>query len=347
MADSEGSGAEIIIPAEADGGAVELVIDKPGESAPTPVTPAAPVEPVVAKVPSESQKIVTADEGIESLKDQIARAKAESQQRLSEKDRRIQEAFENARRAELEAADAKKEVLTVQQRAVVTVLDSLKRDKEDARREYVLAADAGDHAKVAEALDKMSLANTRIVEAEKGKLELEERAKNPPVVTQRRVEPLADDDPAERFAASIEDNSPRSAKWVREHPEFARDETKNKSMERAHYSALAEGFAPETAAYFEHINHKLGITKAPAQEPLPPAREASRAPASAPVSRDVAQSPSATRPNSVHLSAEEVRTAIDTYSPLYPKASRQELLQKYATDKVALMKEGKIGRVAS
>ena len=121
-------------------------------------------------------------------------------------------------------------------------------------------------------------------------------------------------------------------------------------MERAHYSALAEGFAPESTSYFDHINLKLGITKAPAVAQAAvsdPPRETPRAPASAPVSRDVAQSPSATRPGSIHLTAEEVRTAIDTYSPLFPKASRQELLQKYATDKVTLMKEGKIGRVAS
>jgi hypothetical protein len=345
MADSEGAGAEVVIPVETDGGAVELVIDKPAEA----VTASGHKEPVIAQVAPEPQKVVTADEGIESLKDQIARAKAESQQRLSEKDRRIQEAFENARRAELEAVEAKKEVLTVKQSAVLTALDSLKRDKDDAKRKYKLAMEAGEFDKAADAQDEISLANARIVETEKGKLELEERAKAPPAVTQRRAEPLANDDPAERFAASIEGNSPRSAQWVREHPEFARDQDKTKSMERAHYSALAEGFAPESTPYFDHINQKLGITKAPivAQAAVDPPRETARAPASAPVSRDIAQSPSAQRPGSIHLTAEEVRTAIDTYSPLYPKATRQELLQKYATDKVALMKEGKIGRVAS
>src|SRR5271156_4237930 len=294
MADSEGAGAEVIIPVETEG-TVELAVDKPGE-APPALAPAVSQEPVVAKVsPEPAQKIVTADEGIESLKDQVARAQAESQRRLNESQRKIQEAFENTRRAEERAANAEKEVTSVKQGAVLTVLDSLKRDKEDARRKYALAADGGDHAKMAEAVDELSLANTRIIEAEKGKLELEERAKAPPVVaTARRVEPLADDDRAEQFAASIESHSPRSAQWVREHPEYARDQTKNDDMTAAHYAALGKRLKPETPAYFEFINRELGITKAPAQViETPPAREQARAPASAPVSRDVAQSPSA------------------------------------------------------
>lgn len=346
MADNEG--AEITLPGDTtNSGAIEIVIDKPGEAA-TAKSP----EPVIAQAPAvvEPQKIVTADEGIESLREQVAKAKEDSARRLSEKDRRIQEAFQNAQRAEQDAADARKEVLTVKQGAVLTVLDSLKRDKDDAKREYKTAMEAGEFDKAADAQDKISLANARIVEAEKGKLELDERAKAPAVVTQRRPEPLASDDPAERYAASIEKDYPRSAEWVRQHPEYARDEGKTQTMTRAHYSALGEGLVPDTPSYFEHINQKLGLSRvapAPVAGDPPPAREVARAPASAPVSRDVAQSPGATRPNSVHLTAEEVRTAYDTYSPLYPKATKQELLQKYAEDKVALIREGKIGRVAS
>ena len=341
MADNEG--AEVTIADAAGAGPIEIVIDKPGEAAP-------PV-PIVAQAPAvvEPQKIVTADEGIESIREQVARAKEDSARRLSEKDRRIQEAFQAAQRAEQEVAEARKEVLSVKQGAVLTVLDSLRRDKDDAKREYKVAMEAGEFDKAADAQDKISLANARIVEAEKGKLELEERAKAPPPAP-RRPEPLASDDPAERFAASIEKDSPRSAQWIRQHPEFARDQSKTEDMTAAHYAALGKRIKPDTPSYFEFIEQELGITKAPVadrQTVDPPARETSRAPASAPVSRDVAQSPGATRPNIVRLSAAEVRTAYDTYAPLYPKATKQELLQKYAQDKVALMEEGKIGRVAS
>lgn len=334
MAESEG--AEVNLPVEAASpDAIEIVIDKPGETA---AAAAKPPEPVIAQAAAEPQKVVTGDDGIEGLKEQVARAKAESERRLGESQRKIQEAYENARRAEERAAHAEKEVATVKQGAVLTVLDNLKRDKEDAKRKYRAAMEAGEFDKAADAQDELSLANARIVEAEKGKQELEERAKAPPVAP-RRTEPLPADDPAERLAATL---SPRSAAWVRSHPEFARDEAKQEEMTRAHFSALGEGHRADTEAYFDFVNRKLGITKAP-PDPVSPggiasgAREASRAPASAPVSRDVTQSPGSARPNTVHLTASEVATA---------KAMDMKL-EDYARYKVALIKEGKIGRVAS
>ena len=111
-------------------------------------------------------------------------------------------------------------------------------------------------------------------------------------------------------------------------------------MVRAHEDAVDDGHSVDSAGYFDFINKRLGLTK---EEPIretraEPPREVSRAPASAPVSRDVPQSPStAPRPGVVHLSASEVATA----------RAMDMSLEDYARYKVQLQAEGKIGRIAS
>lgn len=283
------------------------------------------------KTEQKPAQIITADEGIESLKEQVERAKRESTQRLAEKDRQIADAFRTAQEAQRETVSVKKD-------QVGTIIDSLSKDKEAARRDYSAAMQAGDFDKAAEAQDRISLANAKIVEAERGKTALEEEARNP----RQQVQPI--NDPADRLAASL---SPRSADWVRKHPEYARDAKLNRQMVRAHEDAVDEGHSPDSDDYFSYINSKLGLTEGRQVETRQQQhREASHAPVSAPVGRDVAQSPGAQRPGTVFLKPNEVKAAIETLSPLYPKASRDELLKIYAQNQKDLIAEGRISRAS-
>lgn len=272
-------------------------------------------------------KVVTAEEGIESLKEQVARAKRESAERLAEKDRQIAEAARIAQ-------EAQRETVTVKKDQVGTIIESLTKDKEAARRDYAAAMTAQDFEKAAEAQDRISLANAKIVEAERGKIALEEEAKAP-----QKVQPI--NDPADRLAASL---SPRSAAWVKAHPEYARDPKLNRQMVRAHEDAIDDGHVADSDSYFEFINEKLGLNSG--RQVDRQVREESRAPVSAPVGRDVPQAPGAQRPGSITLQPSEVKAAIETLSPLYPKASRDELLRIYAQNQQDLIAEGKIARRA-
>lgn len=272
--------------------------------------------------------IVTADEGIESLKEQVARAQRDSANRLAEKDRVIADAFKRA-------SDAEREVTVVKKDQVGTIIDSLMKDKEAARRDYQAAMEGGDYAKAADAQDRLSLSNARIVEAERGKLALEDEAKNHRPVAVQSVT-----DPVETMAGSL---SPRSASWVRSHPDYARDPRLTRQMVRAHEDAIDEGHAPDSDGYFGFIETKLGVGRPQRQES---GRDMNRAPVAAPVGRDIAQAPGQNRPGTVTLSPNEVRAAMDTLSPLYPDASRDELLRIYAKNRSDLISEGRMQRAS-
>ena len=86
---------------------VEIVIDEKAAAAPV-VQPTAVAEPVVAPVVAAAPvtRVVTADEGIDSLKEQAERARRESAERLAAADRKIAEAYKVA-------ADAQRETATV------------------------------------------------------------------------------------------------------------------------------------------------------------------------------------------------------------------------------------------
>jgi hypothetical protein len=309
--------AAVEVPVQSEEKSVDVVVDDKG-----------------AKI--DAPKIVSADEGIEDLKAQVEKAKKDSATRLAEKDRQIQEAFQRATAAE-------RETVTVKRDAVGTILEKLSADKDAARRDLIAAHEAGDFAKVADAQDRLSMANARIVEAEKGKMVLEDEAKNS---TGRQVQDSVSD-PVEAVARTMQ--SRRSADWIRQHPEAVVNGAVAPAAMSAHFSALDKGLAPDSDAYFEHLEGAIGGRRSEPrqQERQQTGRDMNRSPTSAPVNRDVVQAPGAQRPGSIRLEPHEVQTALDTYAPLYPKESRDQLLKRYAQDKMQLIDEGKISRRAS
>jgi hypothetical protein len=319
--------AAVEVPVVVDEPTVEVKVD----DKPKPETKAPP------------EKIVTADEGVESLKAQVEKARRDSAERLAYKDRQIAEAVKAAQ-------DAEKRVISTQQDQIGTIIDKLTSDKDMARRDYRAAIEAGEFDKAAEAQERMVMVAARIVKAEEGKFQLEQEAKNPP---RQIVAPQADD-VVEKLARST---SKKSGEWIRNHPQVVQEDgSLTPKALSAHYSALDRGYAIDSDAYFDHIESEIGGGSRRAAETQPirqdsrepmEGRDTNRAPASAPVSRDVAQSPGAQRPSSIRLEPQEVQTAIDTYAPLYPKESRDQLLQRYAKDKLQLIDEGKITRRAS
>lgn len=294
-----------------DGGSegVEIVIDK-------------------GKVADPASKIVTEDEGVESLKEQVERSKRESQQRLSEADRQI----EAARQATVQA---QREVVVQRKDTVATVIDSLMKDKETAKRDYIAAREVGDVAKEVDAQERLSMASAKLVKAEEGKLALEEQMQQQPV---RRQEYQSD--PAEHYIRT-QGIPQKSADWIRKHPEFVSNKTNFDAMVGAHNIAIKRGMTAESDEYFSFIGQTLGID-APQQRSEPTrSREQSRMPASAPVSRDTAQTPVRTRQNgALRLSPDQVKTALEINSD--PKATREQILKRYADNLIASVEEGHV-----
>jgi hypothetical protein len=259
--------------------------------------------------------------GIEALKQQLEmerNARAEAEKR--------------ARMAENTASKASYEVQDSNLQLIVSAIDSVNRTNTMLKRDYAAAMQAGNFDAAAEIQSQMSINGAKLLQLENGKAALTERLKNPP-----QQQPEMPADPVEAIASQL---SPRSAAWVRAHPECVRDKRLYMKMVGAHNIAVADGFQADTDEYFAEIERQLGYRKPQTavqqddeEEPTsmaakPMARKAP--PPAAPSSR--AASNGTGGRNTVTLTREEREMAnIMGMTP-----------EEYAKNKVALKKEGKL-----
>ena len=280
-----------------------------------------PPEETADEVESKADAPAVDDEGIKNLKRQL---EVERQAR-AEAERRAREAQNTASRASQEVQDSNLQL-------ILSAIDSVKRSSEMMKRDYAMAMSAGDFETAAEIQSNMSLNSAKLLQLENGKSALEQRLANPP-----RQEPERPADPVEAIASQL---SPRSAAWVRSHPECVRDRRLYMKMIGAHNIAVADGFEADTDEYFAEIERQMGYTKPKtavqddqdeeptsmaakpmAKKPPPPAAPSSRAASNGTGGR-----------NTVTLSREQREMA--SIMGMTP--------EEYAKNMVALKKEGKI-----
>ena len=277
-------------------------------------------EKVEAPEPEVNDEI-TPDVGIEALKIQL------EQERMARADAegRARAASEHAARAGAEVQDSNLQL-------IVSAIDSVNRTNYMLKRDYAAAMSAGNFEHAAEIQSQMSINGAKMLQLENGRAALEQRIANPPPRPQEA--PL---DPVETIASQL---SPRSAAWVRAHPECVKDRRLYMKMVGAHNIAVADGFQADTDEYFSEIERQMGYRKArtevareEAEEPTSMAAKPMTRkpqPPAAPSSR-TAGNGSAGR-NTVTLnSAEREMASIMGMTP-----------EEYAKNKVALKKEGKL-----
>jgi hypothetical protein len=283
---------------------------KPAKKAPKADEPAAEAAPAAAAVASDTE------EGIKKLKKQLAdeqAAHAATAQR--------------AREAENSEVKAKTDVQATQLDLVKGAIATTTQALDVLEGKYAEAAAAGDWAAAAKVQREIGSNSARLLQLENGKTALEKAPK--PVARESS-------DPVEQFTSNM---TPRSAAWVRAHPEFVRDARLNRKMIRAHEDAIDEGIAPDTDAYFESIEKTLALRQAPADDgetevalsdAARPTSQRSPAPAAAPVSRS--GNGNGSRPNVVRLSAEQREIA----------KLNGMTDEEYARQVVALKSEGRL-----
>lgn len=281
---------------------------------PEPIT----VEKTDPDPKSAAKTIVTAEEGVEALKKQLADEKALRQAA----DQRANEAAQGE-------AKARGDVQTTQLDLIKGAIEQLTQTKGVLKAKLSAAQAAQDFDAAAEAQWEMADTAAKLAQLDQGKIALERAPK--PV-------PRAPADPVEQFCAQL---SGASAAWVRAHPEFVRDGHKNRQMIAAHEIALARGHKADTEDYFKSIEKTLDLTPAvtrieskpdDADDPMAAAAQPVQrgAPAAAPVSRS--GNGVGGRPNVVKLSPAEVEIA----------SNMGMTVEEYARNKVALRKEGKL-----
>ena len=243
-------------------------------------------------------------------------------------------AEKQAREAASAASKASGDVHDTNIQLISSAIDTVKRENSMLKNRFRDAAATGDADLMAEIQETMSMNAAKLMQLEAGKTQLESRPKP-------TYEMPAPSDPIEAFASQL---SPRSAEFIRKNPDCVTDARKNKIMINAHGLALSKGIQADTDEYFNFIADALdmpapfrsarveeGDDSALSSASAPSQRRS--APPAAPVSR-TAMNNSGTRPNVVRLSREEREMA----------QMMGMTAEEYAKNKLALEREGKLGR---
>lgn len=247
--------------------------------------------------------------------------------------------LEDERRARAEAdSRAQTALSTAQDSNYTTIVNAI------AARETVMvqleaelasAIETGDGARAAKLQRRINAVDIELDKLNSGKAYLEDQSRQGR--TEGRVEPQPQPQkremPRDRKEEILQTVHPRSADWLRRHPDCLDDPAKNARMMAAHYEAVAENIEPNSDAYFAHIETKLGYRQPARKEPEvqkdPPPRQQQRdvVPA-APAARDMNGGSRMT----VTLTREERETA----------ESLGIDLKDYARNKLALIREGQL-----
>ena len=278
----------------------EIKIEEPKEEAPAEISP---------------------EDGIETLKKRF------EEERLA----RI-EAEKRADAAARMAHEARGQVDEGNLQLVTSAIDTLKRETDILKANLRAAMASGDYSAAADAQEAMADAKAKLLQLENGRAALQEQARNPRIHPQQ----IPAYDPVETLASQL---SPRSAAWVRAHPEFARNERLTQKMVAAHNLVTADGVQPDTDEYFETVERILGVqapaaSTAAAEAPMSAASAPTQrrsSPAAAPVSRSGTGTGGGS-PNVVRLSADEREMA----------KMMGMTAEEYARNKLALIKDGKL-----
>lgn len=273
---------------------------------------------------------IAPEEGIESLK---ARLKASDAARVEAENRARQASAlvnQEARRADVSD-------LQVIEGAISGIRQN--NDILKANKRALLAQGKWDAA--VDIDEQMAMNAAKLLRLEEGKAALEPTVRNPPPQVQQQ--PQNQNDAIERYVSTLH---PRSASWIRQHPEYVLDPAKTKNLEKAHYAALGEGIAPDTDDYYSFVEGKLfggndsghtgsGVpvvqqqhTESPMSDASKPKSNRTAPPPAAPVSR------SSGNKMRVTLTGEEIDAA---------KASGVSP-EEYYKNKQALLSEGRIGK---
>jgi len=210
------------------------------------------------------------------------------------------QAAEQARMAQNEASDSNMHLVS-------GAIESVRRDQEILKGNLRDAMAIGDYDKAAELQEQMAANITNLRQLERG---FEEMRQQP------RMQPQAAP-PGELTVDTLIDRvTPRSAEWLRKNRDALPDARSIRVMARAHEDAIDYGIAPESDAYFQFVENRLGINSARRSIPevdevmssAASTKQRRSAPPSAPVSRQPIDSPNH-RPGVITLTAAEVEAA--------------------------------------
>lgn len=298
---------------------IEIALDDP-----VPAKKHPEIEVVKAEETSQKtkEKIMEPEEGLEVLKKKLEQEKADKLAAES----RAKSAEARAKTAEETVVKAKNDVQDTNLHLITNAIETVKQSNEVLKANYSAAMAASDFDKAGEVQFQMSTNAAKLLQLEQGKKALEEQPK-------QKIQPRQQSaDPVEALATQL---TPRSASWVRAHPECATNPRLYSKMLGAHNIAVSDDIKPDSDEYFEKIESLMGFTEpveTGVEDPTELAAKPTQrrvAPPAAPVTRS---GNGAGRPTIVRLTAAEREMA----------QMMQMTDEEYAKNKVALQKDGRM-----
>jgi hypothetical protein len=224
----------------------------------------------------DGDKTVVADDPINDLKSQFDALKNQTSklettnQTLVE---RVSSTEQQLAAKDREIAEVRGQVTDSQLDTVLSGIQAAEAEASAAEAAYKDAYDAGDGAAQARALRKISSAETKIQRLKEAKEDLEDAKKTAPTKVTRTepTQPVRQQtvDPVEQIITTGK-IPPKSANWLRAHPEAITDADKNRRMLAAHNLALIDDIPVESDEYFARI--EAAVNKTPAKVVTTPAK---------------------------------------------------------------------------
>ena len=205
------------------------------------------------------------DEGVTELKRQL-------NNQMAQTNRAAQIAHaEHQARLQAERGVAMSNVQMVDQ-----AIESAKRDSEQARAYFQGALERGDTKGASDAQILISDARAnllRLMEMREGVVAEAQQTQQPQPQPRQAPQPQRQyADPTQLMQANVHNLSshldqtgfPKSAAWIRSHPEMVKDRTAINAVDGAHgFAVNTLKLIPETDAYFDKIEELLGVGEAP------------------------------------------------------------------------------------
>lgn len=229
-------------------------------------------------------------------------ATAEKDKRINEEIRARQEAEARVKTREQEANQSKIRAEDAEYDAILNAIGAAESEAEGAQRDIAFASEANDPKGIADASRRMARAESRLVQLQDGKDAIErqktqaaarakEDTERPKPATQPTVEQYID---------SLPNLMQSQREWLRKHPDALTDNRKNMRLQGAHVEAEDQGITPGSTEYFEYLEERLGYKKAKPVNNDQEDDEPTRAPVSAPPSRN-ATNPANGRPSNTRI----------------------------------------------
>lgn len=249
-------------------------------------------EVVVETPPVVAKPEILPEEGLEKLKADLEAERAEKEALRQGKLEAEAAANQSAQREHAARTETQESQLST----VTAAISNLEQASGILKSNYSAALQAQDFDAAAEINDQLAEAKANLIVLRQGKQNLEAAPK--PQVQQYQPQV----DPVEALCSQLQ---PKSAAWVRQHPECARDPALLRKMGAAHELAVAE-HPVESDGYFARVEELMGYkTGEPIEQP-----QRRAAPSAAPVSRSGTANGS--RPNVIRLTAAQREAAADS-----------------------------------